>query len=76
MSVKVGHAVHYTAFGTPGGEFASKCRAAIVTDTPETDTTGRVSLAVLQPSGIYFNPSVPLDERDVPAGGTWHLPCE
>ena len=27
----IGRVVHYTSYGTPGGEYASKCRAAIVT---------------------------------------------
>jgi hypothetical protein len=28
----VGRIVHYVSYGTPGGEYASKCRAAVVTE--------------------------------------------
>ncbi len=28
----VGRIVHYTSFGTPGGEYTKQCRAAIVTE--------------------------------------------
>jgi len=78
----VGRVVHYVAFGTPGGEFpAGACRAAIVTDVSvlidnqhidEDGTPTTVSLCVLNPNGLYFNLSVPYDERKAP--GTWHWP--
>lgn len=48
----VGRIVHYyTSYGTPGGEFTSQCRAAIVTEV-EGD---RVGLAVLNPTGIFLH---------------------
>jgi hypothetical protein len=28
----VGRIVHYRSFGTPGGEYASKCRAAVIAE--------------------------------------------
>lgn len=28
----VGDQVHYVSFGTPGGEYSSRCRAAFVTE--------------------------------------------
>lgn len=28
----VGRTVHYVSFGTPGGEYTSECRAAVVTE--------------------------------------------
>jgi hypothetical protein len=28
----IGRVVHYTSYGTPGGEYSSQCRAAIVTE--------------------------------------------
>ena len=28
----VGRIVHYVSYGTPGGEYTSQCRAAIITD--------------------------------------------
>jgi hypothetical protein len=68
----VGRAVHYVSYGTPGGEYTSQCRAAIVTsvDTPGEEDT--VALAVLNPSGLFFDQSIPHDEDK--AGGTWHWP--
>ena len=64
----VGRVVHYRSYGTPGGEFAPECRAAVVTGVVN-DTT--VHLAVLNPTGMFFNTNVELGET---AGGTWHWP--
>lgn len=81
----VGRIVHYVAYGTPGGEFpAGVCRAAVITQVDmrpalgENDPPGTyVGLCILNPSGMFFSPSVPYDgnapgER---AAGTWHW-CE
>lgn len=75
----VGRIVHYVSYGTPGGEYTSECRAAIVTatdpnpeDTPEPGQIF-VSLAVLNPEGMFFNRFVLQDEHDH-TGGTWHWP--
>ena len=70
----VGRVVHYVSYGTPGGEYPSVCRAAIVTeveDAGEPDPT--VGLAVLNPEGMFFNREVEQDE-DGHRGGTWHWP--
>lgn len=77
MSASVSRVVHYVSYGTPGGEYTSECRAAVVTalDTPagvDDSTPERVSLAVLNPEGFFFNREVPYDEGK--AGGTWHWP--
>lgn len=84
--VKIGQDVHYTSFGTPGGEYDKACRAATVTEMsfhdPElTQQTGEVGLAVVNPTGLFFRP---LSEGGCAyngearpsgrAGGTWHLP--
>lgn len=75
----VGRIVHYVSYGTPGGEYTSQCRAAVITatdpcpeDTPE---PGQVfaGLAVLNPEGMFFNRVVLQDEVDH-TGGTWHWP--
>lgn len=76
----VGRIVHYVSYGTPGGEYPSVCRAAIITDIhgavkeghAEWDQ-GDVHLAVLNPEGMFFNKYVCHDEADK-AGGTWHWP--
>jgi len=65
----IGSIVHYQAFGTPGGEYKSVPRAAIVTQIGE---GGAVGLAILNPTGMFFNPSVQYDADGKP--GTWRWP--
>lgn len=70
----VGHIVHYQSYGTPGGEYPSVCRAAIVTAVHGPDASGEVaSLAVLNPEGMFFNQHVPQGDPGH-TGGTWHWP--
>ena len=61
----VGRIVHYVSHGTPGGEYKSECRAAIIT---ETDTSDTVGLAVLNPTGAFFNRTVPYHDGDETTG--------
>ena len=81
----IGAHVHYVAHGTPIREdgtqaYPSVCRAAIVTETNYTDTTGddTVGLAVLNPTGLFFHGLADGGCRhDEPVagkleGGTWH----
>lgn len=37
----VGDQVHYVSYGTPGGEYTSRCRAAFVTEVGQWVTTDR-----------------------------------
>lgn len=71
MIPTVGRTVHYFSFGTPGGEHPPAVRAAIIT---EVDSPGEpesaVGLAVLNPTGLFFNQHVPFGT----AGGQWHWP--
>jgi hypothetical protein len=78
----VGRVVHYVSYGTPGGEYTSQCRAAIVTDVELSEGDGslanmngeeRVSLAVLNPTGMFFNAGCRHSEG-AKSGGTWHWP--
>lgn len=77
----VGQIVHYVSYGTPGGEYPSVCRAAIITavDTYQDGVgggglhIGHVSLCVLNPEGQFFNRAVQQSEDDH-RGGTWHWP--
>ena len=55
----VGRIVHYVSYGTPGGEYKSECRAAVIT---ETDTSDTVGLCVLNPTGQFFNRTVTYDD--------------
>jgi hypothetical protein len=85
----VGRIVHYVSYGTPGGEYKSECRAAVVTEAPGKFAQDMaVSLCVLNPTGQFFNRGVPQggpvgSEDDgftnfcgghVYDGGTWHWP--
>lgn len=81
----VGRVVHYVSYGTPGGEYSSQCRAAIVAAVvslegreaiaaEEENREGApvVDLCVLNPTGLFFNRchQSETDKR----GGTWHWP--
>jgi hypothetical protein len=66
----VGRVVHYQAYGTPGGEYQSVPRAAVVTQVNEDGSS--VGLAILNPTGMFFNPSVPYS--DPPKPGCWSWP--
>lgn len=78
MKPSIGRVVHYVSYGTPGGEYPSVCRAAIITDAPSSlptspDDNVAVSLCVLNPEGIFLNRYVVHDE-EAKKGGTWHWP--
>lgn len=74
----IGRIVHYVSYGTPGGEYTSECRAAIVTAV-DTENEFRepdaavVSLTVFNPEGMFFNQHCRQNEDRKP-GGTWHWP--
>lgn len=79
MKPTIGRIVHYRSYGTPGGEYESQCRAAIVTEvdeyqpSPDGGFIGHVNLAVLNPDGMFFNKGV-LQDEGAHRGGTWHWP--
>jgi hypothetical protein len=57
--------VHYFAYGTPKGEFKPcEPRAAVITEVNEDGTVG---LAVLNPTGMFFNRNVKQGQE----GGQW-----
>jgi len=82
----VGRIVHYVSYGTPGGEYESVCRAAVVAGVPvgalppatnesaETWSSDAVvcDLVVLNPQGMFFNRCAQSEEDH--KGGTWHWP--
>jgi hypothetical protein len=81
MKPTVGRIVHYVSFGSPVREdgsqaYESECRAAIVTEVPEgVENPQTVGLCVLNPTGMFFNRTVPHhDGGETLAGGTWHWP--
>jgi hypothetical protein len=63
----IGRIVHYQAYGTPGGEFPTKARAAVITDV-YSDT--EVHVCVLNPTGIFFN-KVSYDAEGKPGSWCW-----
>lgn len=80
MKPSVGRIVHYVSYGTPGGEYKSECRAAVITghgellpypthgDGPDDlgpDDGELVDLCVLNPTGMFFNQGVPQHEGDI-----------
>lgn len=72
MQPSIGRVVHYTSYGTPGGEYGSVCRAAIITEVSDDGNT--VGLCVLNPTGLFLNQGVVFDDDNVGVGGTWHWP--
>lgn len=76
MQPSVGRIVHYVSYGTPGGEYRSECRAAIITEVPTAvfeEGKQPVGLFVANPTGIFLNRDVPQDEEGH-SGGSWHWP--
>jgi hypothetical protein len=63
----VGRIVHYVSYGTPGGEYTSQCRAAIITSVRDMDPVPEhgvpyIDLCVLNPEGMFFNRNCLYDE--------------
>jgi hypothetical protein len=77
MRPTVGRIVHYVSYGTPGGEYRSEDRAAVITEVYDVQEIGEnvwtVGLCVLNPEGLFFNKFVKQDEIHM-VGGTWHWP--
>lgn len=82
MKPTVGRLVHYQAYGTPGGEYPSIERAAVITAVePRNDVLGtdetpqeyfyKVSLCVLNPTGQFFNQDVPYSAEPKPGHWNW-----
>ena len=78
----VGRIVHYVSHGTPVREdgtqaYPSLRRAAIITEVRyqgmDPGAGWVVGLAVLNPTGMFFNENVPQSEDDH-RGGSWHWP--
>lgn len=65
----VGGIVHYMPYGTPGGEYTQQCRAAIITERHQGSL---VSLAVLNPTGLFFDRHIEYANPAEQRGGSWH----
>lgn len=74
----VGRIVHYVSYGTPQGEYASQCRAAVIAAVNATNSD-LCDLVVFNPTGLFFN-TCPHREPELAwrgtaaQGGTWHWP--
>lgn len=62
----VGRSVYYKSYGTPGGEYPSTDRAAIITEIVDVEKD-IVSLCVFNPEGMFFNRNVQRGQE----GGQW-----
>lgn len=72
----IGRIVHYHSYGTPGGEFKPEPRAAIITRVGDADPVPEhgvpyVDLAVLNPTGMFFNQDVKFSDEPTPGHWTW-----
>jgi len=66
----VGETVHYQSYGSPGGEFPSVPRAAIVTQVNNQIEGNSVGLCVINPTGLFFPLDIQFSEKNLP--GTWN----
>lgn len=67
MTPSIGRVVHYHSYGTPGGEYLPEPRAAVITEV----TGETVGLAVLNPTGQFFNRGVPFSDEPKPGYWSW-----
>lgn len=59
MNPTPGRMVHYVARGSADGKFPCVCRSAIITEvSPDLNDPYTVGLAVLNPTGLFFQPIV------------------
>jgi len=75
MKPTVGRIVHYQSYGTPNGEFKPEARAAIITRVSAysaDDYVPDVCLAVMNPTGMFFDSWVQYSET--PKAGHWSWP--
>jgi hypothetical protein len=71
MQPTVGRIVHYQSYGTPGGEYKSEPRAAVITAVYE-DQRVHVDLCILNPTGLFFTRDVEFSTSPKP--GCWNWP--
>lgn len=70
----IGRIVHYQSFGTPNNEHQSKPRAAVITAVwgpIEGEEGRRCSLCIMNPTGLFFNETVPFSAEPRPGYWSW-----
>lgn len=65
----VGRIVHYHSYGSPGGEFKSEPRAAVIAGVHD---DGECDVVVFNPTGLFFNNKCKYSADPKP--GTWSWP--
>lgn len=77
--ISIGQSVHYVARGSADGVYPPVCRAAVVTAVPEDDEafpdSTFLSLAIINPTGLFFDTTVIDDNSGEKIPGTWHWAC-
>lgn len=77
MEPTIGRIVHYQSRGSSDGRFTPEPRAAIITfvhpveDGEDLEGTPFVSLAVLNPTGLFFDQFVAFSEEPLPGCWSW-----
>lgn len=72
MKPSIGRIVHYQSFGTPGKEYDSLPRAAVVTEVQAPDREDSdVGLCILNPTGLFFTRGVKFSAEAKPGCWTW-----
>lgn len=75
MTPTVGRTVHYHSRGSADGVFAPEPRAAIITQvhegTADEDGAEQVGLAVLNPTGLFFQEYVTYSPEPLPGCWSW-----
>lgn len=69
MKASIGRIVLYCKYGTPGGEHKPEPSPAIITQVLD-ETTQKCQLFVMNPNGVYFNPT-PYAEELTPGHWSW-----
>lgn len=71
MTPTIGRTVHYVSRGSADGQFSPTRRAAIITEVRDDIEDGVVSLAVLNPTGLFFDQHVSFAEEPTPGCWSW-----
>jgi hypothetical protein len=64
--------VQYTSYGSPGGEYESLDRAAVITEVDDpNEPRSSVGLCILNPTGLFFAQHVKYSEKPTPGCWSW-----
>ena len=64
--------VSYTSYGSPGGEYKSLDRAAVITEVDDpSNPESSVGLCILNPTGFFFAQKVNFSAEPKPGCWSW-----